>query len=228
MASTIGDAIKFNGEVSFGSSATISSFPAASINENAFTSTTAVPRSKLAQDANTVFGVPFTALRVWDNYAALLPAAAATDDLGLVIGTFGTNAPKVQAGDLKAAGATNRRAGCHLILPAEYDDAETATIRIRAAMETTVSDTTCTVDVEAFLLDGDGSLDGSPTDLVTTAATSMNSVTVANYDFALTSTSLVSGSHLDVRITIACNDAATGTAVTPSIYAVSLLADVRG
>ena len=36
------------------------------------------------------------------------------------------------------------------------------------------------------------------------------------------------GDLIDVRLSIACTDAATGTAVTPTVYAVTLLCDTRG
>lgn len=227
MATNFGDSVSFNSDVTFGSGGSLTC-PANSVNNAAITATAAIARSKLAQDTNVEFNIPFTHLRVWDDLSSLLPSAAAADDLGLVDGTFGTDAPKVQAGDLKAAGATTRYARFLRELPAEYDDAATVSVRIRAAMETTVADTSCTVDVECYLLNKDGGLNGSPTDLCTTAATSMNSLTDANYDFTLTESNLVTGSILDVRIAIACNDAATGTAVTPTINSIALLCDIKG
>lgn len=215
------------GALSFQSGATMTT-PDSSVTNAAVTATAAIDRSKLAQDSVQPFIVPFTDLRVWDAMATNLPATAANDDLALVGGTFGTAAPMVQAGDLKAAGATTRYARFLVRLPAEYVDDETVNIRVRGGMETTVADTTCTADIEAYLLDKDGALVGSPTDLCTTAATTINSLTAANIDFTLTDTNLVSGSIVDVRVAIACNDAATGTAVTPAIYSLELLADIKG
>lgn len=227
MATNFGDNVKFNAAVTFGDAGSMTC-PSNSVTNAAITSTAAIDRSKLAQDNLVEYNIPFTALRTWDDLSALLPGTAAADDLGLVDGTFGTNAPMVQAGDLKSAGATTRYARFIRELPAEYVDDETVNIRVRCGMITTVADTTCTIDVEAYLLDKDGALNGSPTDLCTTAATTMNSLTAANKDFTLTDSSLVSGSIIDVRLAIACNDAATGTAVTPAIYSIALLCDVKG
>lgn len=197
----------------------------ASITNGMCSPSMALSRSKLDQDTNEPFDVPLTDLRVHDAINTVLPGTPATDDLGLDSGVFGTEAAHVTAGDLKAAGATTRYARFQIQLPAEYDDGETVYVRVNAKMETTVADVSCTVDVEAYEIADDLTC-GS--DLITTAATSMNSLTAANFDFLLTSTGLLSGDRLDVRVAIACNDAATGTAVEPVISAIQLLADIKG
>ena len=193
---------------------------------NAMISTTAaVVRSKLEQNTNVEFAIPMTDFRVHDAFQTVLPGTAAADDLALVGGTFGTNAPSIQAGDLKAAGATTRYGRVMFQLPAEYDDAGTIQVRIAAGMLTTVADNTCTVDVECYMSDEDNTVSA---DLCSTAAQDMNSLTFADLDFTITETSRATGDLFDMRIAIACNDAATGTAVTPCIAAVKLTADIRG
>jgi len=184
-----------------------------------------VERTQLKQDPNVEFPVNLTDLRVHDALATVLPGTPSADDLGLDTGTFGTEAPHVTAGDLKAAGATTRYARFLLALPAEYDDGETVTVRINGHVETTVSDGTCTVDVEAYEVADDLTV-GS--DLCTTGATSINSLTAADKDFTITPTGLVAGDVLDVRVAIACNDGATATVVEPVISKISLICDVRG
>lgn len=221
MAQKIEGDITFTGAVRVGSV----SLDVGTLTNSDLAATAAIARTKLAQDTNSPFSVPLTDLRVHDAVNTVLPGTAATDDLALDSGTFGTEAMHVTAGDLKAAGATTRYARFKVALPAEYDDAETVSIRVVAKMETTVADTTCTVDVEAYKVANDLTV-GS--DLCTTTATSMNSLTAANYDFAITSTSLVPGDELDVRVAIACNDGATGTAVEPVISSIRLLCDIRG
>ena len=179
----------------------------------------------LKQTDNAVFPIPLANLRVWDAYGTNLPATAATDDLGLVGGTFGTAPPLVQAGDCKALGATTRYARVQVIIPECYVAAETVTINISAGMKTTVADTTCTVDVEAYRLD---KISGISADLCATAATTINSLTFATKTFTITAASLSAGDVLDVRIAIACNDAATATAVTPTIAGLDLVCDIKG
>lgn len=184
-----------------------------------------VDRSDLAQDANQVYGIPLTLLRVHDALQTNLPGTSATDDLGLSTGTLGTDSPKVTTGDLKAAGATTRYARLQFALPPEYDDGNTVTVRISAGMETTVADGTATVDVEAYKCDREGAV-GS--DICATAAQSINSLTFANKDFTITPTGLSAGDMLDIRIAVAVNDGSTVTAVIATIGAVELLLDIKG
>jgi hypothetical protein len=92
-------------------------------------------------------------------------------------------------------------------------------------MATTVASVSCTVDVECYELDKVG---GISADLCTTAATTINSLVFADKAFTITPTTLSAGDVLDVRITIAVNDAATATAVTPTIAGIDLLCDIKG
>lgn len=172
------------------------------------------------------FPVPLTDFRVWDALASLLPSAGANDDLGLVGGTFGTATPTLRTQDLKAAGASSNYARALIQLPWEYVAGESVTIRIKAGMITTVAGTSATVDVEAYKQQNDPD-DAIGSDLVSTAATTMNSLTFADIDFTLTPTSLSPGDILDVRIKTAVNDGASGTAVIAGISSVKLLCDVR-
>ena len=217
----------FDGDVRVTGELTANSFglTVASITNSDVKANAAIARTKLAQDTVQPYTLPLTQFRTWDALATNLPGTAATDDLALDNATFGTGSPHLTAGDLKAAGATSRYARAHVVIPMEYDDGETCNLRVHAGMLTTVADTTCTVDVECYRSDEET---GISADLCTTAATTMNSLTFADVDFTLTPTTFVSGDTLDIRITIACNDAATGTAVEPVIGAVQLLCDVKG
>lgn len=180
--------------------------------------------SKMAQRVLAESVVPVHSFRVWDAVASNPVSAAANDDLGLVTGTWGTNPVRLTAGDLKAAGATTRRIYFSVPIPANYEDGETIQIRIRAKTETTLADVSCTVDLEAYV----GSSGAVGSDLVTTSAQSMNSLTAANYDFTLSGSGVNPGDLIECRLSIACNDAASATAVTPAVYKVSLLCDTRG
>lgn len=181
-------------------------------------------RSQLKQVANVKKGIPAQDWRVWDS-GALLPTAAAADDLGIDDGTLATTYMHVQAGDLKAAGATTRYALAHVALPDYYDDAQTVQLRLHAGMQTTVADTSCTIDAQVYELGDNGA---ASADICATAAQDMNSLTAADLDFTITETSLVAGDVLEIRIAIACNDGATGTAVIPTLWKAWLLFDARG
>lgn len=183
-----------------------------------------IQRSELQQDTNKEFAIPLTDLRVWDALTSLLPASSANDDLGLSSGTFGTDAPKVTTGDVKAAGCT-RYARCLVPIPIEYDDGQTLTLRVSAGMETTVADGSANLDAEIYKHDREGSI-GS--DICNTAQQNMNDTAFADFDFEITPTGLVGGDILDIRLKIAIVDSSTGTAVIGTIGAIELLADVKG
>jgi hypothetical protein len=183
-----------------------------------------IATTKLAQRVLAESIIPLTQARTWDSVATNLPASAASDDLGLVSGTWGTNPARITAGDVKALGPTTRRLYLAIPIPANYEDGQTIQLQIRAKMETTVADVSCAIDAEAYV-GADGAV-GS--DLVTTAAQSMNSLTAAAYTFTINATGVDPGDLLEVRLSIASNDAATATAVTPAIYSIALLCDTRG
>lgn len=205
--------------------ATTMTVPASAVTNASVAADADIARSKIGQDTLAKFVIPWEAFRVWDAYATNLPGTSATDDLGLIGGTFGTNSPTIQTSDLKAAGATTRYARFSVALPPEYDDGETVQLRVHCGAKTTVADTSMTIDVECYESDKE---EGISADLCTTAATSCNSLTLADKDFTITPTSLASGDVLDIRLTMAVNDAASGTAVIGIIGSVELLCDIRG
>lgn len=181
--------------------------------------------TKLAQRTFAPIAIDLSNVRVHDDIRSFLPDEAATDDLGFeATATFGTSVPVIDSGD--GASTTIQRYGRFQVqLPPEYEADETVQLRARVAMGT-VSDTTATVDFSAYAIGTKGAVSGS--DLVTTAATSCNSATAANYDFTLTDTSLEPGDTLDCRIVIDITDGATGSGVIAYIEGIWLLCDTRG
>jgi hypothetical protein len=184
-----------------------------------------VDPGQIAQRDNQETVIDFIGARVWDAFQTNLPGTPATDDLGLIGGTFGTNAPSIQTGDLKAAGATTRYARFQVNLPPEYVAGQTVTLRFAAGMITTIADASATLDVECHLSDEDDTVSA---DLYVGAAQSINSLTFADKDFTITPATLSPGDMLDVRIAIAVNDAATGTAVIGCVAAMKRVCDTRG
>jgi hypothetical protein len=181
-------------------------------------------RSNLVQDAAAEYAVPLVLLRVHDALHTNLPGTSATDDLALSGGTFGTDSPKITTGDVKASTVT-RYARFQFELPPEYDGGETVTLRMHAGMETTVADTSATIDVECYKSDREA---GIGSDICGTAAQSINSLTLADKDFSITPSGLAAGDVLDIRLTVAVTDSSTGTAVIASIGAVEMLLDIKG
>jgi hypothetical protein len=177
----------------------------------------------LAMAELQAFAVPWTAWRTFDAMGTTLPSAAANDDLGLVGGTHGTNHVSIQAGDVGEANSV-RYARAVIAMPWEYVAGQSATLRFYAGCLTAAADTTCTLDIAAYIMDGDNTVGA---DVAAAAvANNMNSIVFANVDFALTPTNLSAGTELDVLLSITYNDSATAV-VTPCIGKVQLLVDVR-
>jgi hypothetical protein len=183
-----------------------------------------IPRANLEQESYAKFPVLLNSFFVWDS-GQPLPAAGATDDIGLYPGTFATSCPVLSSGDVKNS-TTTRYARVLVKLPECFDDTNDIKLRISAATKTTIASSSSTVDVEAYLVGRDSLISGS--DLCTTSATSINSTTFADKDFTITGAARSKGDTLDIRITLACVDSATATAVTPTIADVELLCDIRG
>lgn len=178
-----------------------------------------VQRDDLIQQASQVYKIPLTELRVHDAQQTNLPGTAASDDLAIIGGTYGSAAPTLQTSDLKNTSGT-QYARFQFALPPEYDAGETITVRLNANAVTTVSSTTMTVDVVCHK-------NGAGADICTTTAEDVNSTDAANADFTITPTGLVAGDILDIRIAAAIADTATGTAVICGINSVSILLDVK-
>jgi len=198
--------------------------PADEIVNSQINSAAAIDRSKLATDVKKI-NIPLELLRVHDAFQTDLPTAAASDDLGLIIGTFGTDAVVVQSSDSKAA-TTTQYARFLFRLPDNYVSGEAISVAAHAGMKTTVSDTTATIDFQAYKKDDSTGLVGS--DLVTTGATTINSLTAAAKSFTITPSGLVNGDELDIRVAIAIVDAATVTAVIGRIMKLYMTVSVKG
>jgi hypothetical protein len=179
-----------------------------------------VTRNDMKPEELVSYRIPLTHFRVHDAQASILPAAATADDLGLINGTFGTTASSLQTSDAKATTVT-QYGRVQVVLPAEYDNGQSVTLAIAADMETTVSDGTATIDVECYK-------NGAGSDICATAAQSCNALTSSTLSYVITPTGLVTGDLLDIRITAAITDSATGTAVVAQITSVILKLDVRG
>lgn len=182
------------------------------------------PRVSLLQESLAKYPISLAACYVWDS-GQPLPVAGASDDLGIYVQAFATGTPIISTGDVKNTSGT-RYARNVVSLPIEYVAGQTVTFRFSAGMLTTVASASCVIDFEAYLLDRNGAVSGS--DLVTTSATTINSLTFGDKDFQLTATALNPGDQLDIRVTVTWVDVATATVVKASVGSFELLCDVRG
>lgn len=174
---------------------------------------------KVSSAATAEYPFALTNARVHDAMATVLPTTAANDDMAIITGTPGTDAPTLQGVDFGGV-TSDEKCAFEYVLPPQYRAASPLTIRVRGAMLTTVSDGTATVDVEAWLAGADGAV-GS--DICATAAQSINSLTPANKDFTITPTDLVPGSRLIIRISFAGSDTGNVGVMIPEISKVSAL-----
>jgi len=198
--------------------------PSGEIVNSQINAAAAIERSKLAQETLKQ-NIPLEMVRVHDAFQTSLPTTAASDDLGLIIGTFGTDAVVLQTSDSKATSVT-QRGRFSFRLPDNYVAGQALSVAAWAGMKTTVSDTTATIDFEVYAKDDSTGLVGS--DLVTTSATTINSLTAAAKEFTITPTGLNPGDELDIRVTIAITDGATATAVIGRIMKLYMLLSVKG
>jgi hypothetical protein len=183
-----------------------------------------VARSQLTQETLVAYQIPLTSLRVHDAMITNLPGTAANDDMGLITGTPGTDVPTLQGVDFGGT-TTDEKSAFEFVLPPEYDAAETITVRVRAAMLTTISDGTATVDVECWKAGDDGA---AGTDICATAATTINSLTPGNKDFTITPTGLAAGDRLIIRLAFAGSDTGNLGVMIPEISKLSVLLDIKG
>ncbi|MGV3721987.1 MAG: hypothetical protein ACO1SX_13830, partial [Actinomycetota bacterium] len=117
---------------------------------------------------------------------------------------------------------TTRYARFQFAVPEHYVAGQAITLRVNAGMLTTVSDTSAALDAVCVRVAAPS------TDICATAAQSMNSLTAADIDFTITPTNVVVGDILDVRLSVAIVDGATGTAVIGKINTVALLMATKG
>jgi hypothetical protein len=181
-------------------------------------------RTGLVSEALTNVGIPLTNFRVWDAFQTLL-GTAGSDDMGIGTGAFGTGLPYLVSSNADNTSIT-QYARALIQLPPQYVAAGAIQVRLAAGMLTSVASSSATVDVEAYLSARTTLKSGS--DLVTTAAQSINSLTFAEKTFDLSTATLSPGSWLDIRLTFAATDAAVGTAVLCAIAHAELLLTTQG
>ena len=198
--------------------------PSGEIANSQIAASAAIERSKLAGE-QLKDNIPLELLRVHDAFQTNLPTSASSDDLGLIIGTFGTDAVVIQTSDAKNTTVTQRARFVYR-LPHNYASGQLISAVAWAGMKTTVANGTATIDFEAYKKNDSTGLVGS--DLVSTSATTINSLTASDKAFTIDPTGLTAGDELDIRVTIAITDSGTGTAVIGRIMKLYMLPTVKG
>jgi hypothetical protein len=159
--------------------------------------------------------IPITDYRVWDAIQTVIPGTAANDDLGITNATLGTTRPVLVAGDIGGAAST-RYAAAIISVPDNYVAGTDITLAFLAGMGTSVADTSCTIDVQAYRITASDGL--SSADICATAAQTMNSTTAAVDAFTITGTTLVPGDQILYRVAIAYSDTGNLAVMIPTVY----------
>jgi len=176
---------------------------------------------EVSPDYKVTIGVPLSRFRAHDNFRQVLPGTASADDMGLNTGTPGTDAPTLRSVDF-GGGSSDEKSGFEVLLPHNYQSGGPIVVRAHAGMLTTISDGTATLDCELWRDIGDGTV-GS--DLCATAAQSINSLTLADIDFSITTTTLIAGDRIICRLSFAGSDTGNAGVMVSTITRVQLLID---
>jgi len=184
------------------------------------------PRAQLVQEDLAVHDIPLESCRNAENPPALLTVAVGTL-CGLRRAAFGTNGLAIVTIDQKSNGvATSSYFTFSFRLPPEYVTGETIQVVIAAGCDTTVADTSATVDLECHLRHATAGTVGS--DLCTTAAQAILSTTLAAKTFTINPAGRAAGDCFECRVTIAIRDNATVTSVYGIVTNLMLLCDRKG
>jgi hypothetical protein len=193
------------------------------INEDVSASA-AIARSKLAEDALQIYGIPISEIR--SDAGASLTAAetAGTFDI-----TVGTNTI-VANGEVTDNETETSVAYFQIVLPPEYVAAGDVTVRMPSALIKTGAPTNngSTLDIAVYEQSDAGAV-GSDLSTTTAAATYAALDTWYNKDFVITATDLVAGDVLNVKITATVIDSEAGAGtIVLNLAPPKVLLDVKG
>lgn len=180
-----------------------------------------IARGQITQQDAVVYPIPLERIKLWNDRAVNLPAAATADEMGIVTGTFLTDAPVLKGIDSGATTGTSK-CGVTFPVPAEYVAGETITLRINAEMQV-VSDGTATLDAQV------ARQADKTTDICATSLQSINSATPADVDFVITPTNVVPGDQLDIVLIFAVTDSGNADDfINGVINTIEFLLDIKG
>lgn len=183
-------------------------------------------RSNIDVELLQSFPIDVENWRIWDNYRSLL-GAPGSDDLGIGgsgVPVWATSVPYLSTSNSNAASLL-QYARTTVKIPRTYVAGQTLKLNFAAGMLSAVCSTSALLTVEAYLSGRNTLISGSQ--LVTTAAQSLNSLTFAELAYELAVGTLTAGAWLDIRILIATINA-TASAMYGTIAHSELLCNVRG
>jgi hypothetical protein len=82
------------------------------------------------------YAIPLNTLRIWNDFDSFLPETAATDDIGITEGAYGTDAPSLTSIDFKAT-STEAFGRVQVPVPADYVAGQPITVVVDAICDST-------------------------------------------------------------------------------------------
>lgn len=209
------------------------SFPASAISNSNIAADAAIARSKLAQRQTAIHvlrpqtfthhdapGTPVNSF--FDTDPSSL---AGEPHMGVYVGAtgIGTDMPVLATPDFGGVGGTfyARR---QVEVPPTYEAGETLQIKCSAAMVTAVADTSCTLDLVAYLGDGEG---GVGSDICQTDPMTINSAVWSTKTFTLQGDAVAAGGTIDIRFAVTAVDGGDAGLMRACLDSIALLADLR-
>lgn len=183
-----------------------------------------ISRGSLVQQDGVIYTKSLGGLQATGTGAALgATAGTPSGALGLTVGTFGTNTPKV-VGEAASGNSKTDKARFQFVLPAEYVSGQGIAVRVRCKEAVGAATVATSIDCECYKSDNAAGL-GS--DLCSTAAQDVTP-TIGNKDFTITPTSLAAGDTLDIQLTGVTNDTGGTVGTILEIDQVAMLLSVKG
>lgn len=182
----------------------------------------AIARSKLAEDALQVYGIPLQTLKNDDG--STLAAAAAAGKFGISSGGLGTGTLTLD-GEAASGNSKTSTAMFEFALPPEYVAAGDVSLCVKVYESVGAATVATTFSCEVYESDAEGGvgsdLAGTPdvTDVTTAWQLSTTAITAAG---------LVAGDRLVVFLRIVCNDTGAAVGTIAQIGAVYLKVDIKG
>jgi len=184
----------------------------------------ALTRAVAVPETSQSLCVPVTVPRHDDG--TVISGAAAAGKFGLTLGGFGAGGAMLEG---EAASGNTKTSTLHFrwAVPQNFDTAA-ATRALALAINCRVSvvaNTAATIDAEVYKSNGQGGQTGG--DLVTTAATNINSATWAEVSFTVNPGSLTPGDELDVFVRAVVNDSGAANSAKAQIGGLRMVATTR-
>jgi hypothetical protein len=195
--------------------------PSTGVANGHLASDAAIARSKLAEDALAVHGLPLMACRRTDG--TVLTTSGGAGYVSIYGAAWG-------AGDMylrtvTAQGTTETAyLATEFPLPPSYVAGGDVQVVVRCRSSGSGTPGTLTVDVQAYKMVGDGT---AGSDLCTTAAQTY-SATAADYAFTITPTGLAAGDHIRILIQVVVQETGGSAWLQAMITRLSVKLDIKG